>query len=172
MFIDRYLNSYSFFEKHQIVIRANSAKIWNTIYHLKISDICSIVTSKSHQENLFINVIKSKFILLEESENEVLLGLVGKFWRNKIVKVDKEEFKKFNKPGYAKLIWNISIEKIGKDKNILKTETRIECKDNYSMKMFGLYWFFIKPFSGLTRIYILKKIKNKVANYDKNNISY
>lgn len=172
MFIDRYLNNYSFYEKHQIVIKASSAKIWNTIYHLKISDICSIVTSKPYQENLFINIIKSKFILLEESENEVLLGLVGQFWRNKVVEVGKEDFEKFDKFGYAKLIWNISIENIGKDKNILKTETRIECKDNYSRKIFGLYWFFIKPFSGLTRIYMLKKIKNKVVNYDKNNISY
>lgn len=174
MFIDNYLQKYGYYEKHQIIIKASKESIWKAFKTLTISDMSYNLFSKINNNSLFVDFMKSRFILLEESENEILVGLIGKFWINKTIKVNRGEFENFRKLGYAKLIWSISINEIDSKNNILRTETRVECDDRHSNNIFRIYWFFIKPFSGLTRIYLLNHIKNKIQNnvihYDKNNI--
>lgn len=110
MIIDKYLLNYSFFEKHQITINASKDNVWNTFKSLTLRDLFSIFYLKKTQTNKFLDLIKNRFILLGESDNEILFGLVGKFWINQIRKVSKENFETFNDVGYAKLIWSISIE--------------------------------------------------------------
>jgi len=43
----------------------------------------------------------------------------------------------------------------------LTTETRIKCLDEDSRSRFGWYWAFIRPFSGLIRMEMLRAIKRK-----------
>ena len=162
MIIDKYLLNYSFFEKHQITINASKDNVWNTFKSLTLRDLFSIFYLKKTQTNKFLDLIKNRFILLGESDNEILFGLVGKFWINQIRKVSKENFETFNDVGYAKLIWSISIEEKNSNGCILKTETRIACNDLSAYYKFRFYWLFIKPFSGMSRIFLLSKIKKKV----------
>lgn len=162
MIIDRYLLNFSFFEKHQITINASKENIWDTLKSLTLRDLFPALYLKKFQSNKFFDLVNNRFLLLEESDNEILFGLIGKFWINKIRKVPKEKFETFNNVGYAKLIWSISIEEKNTNECILKTETRIACNDLDSLYKFRIYWFFIKPFSGLSRLFLLKQIKNKV----------
>lgn len=162
MLIDRYLLNFSFFEKHQIIINASKDNVWSTFKLLTLKDLFSIFCLKKSQTNNFLDLIKNRFILLGESDNEILFGLVGKFWINQIQKVSKENFETFNDAGYAKLIWSISIEGKGGNECLLKTETRIACNDLSSYYKFRFYWFLIKPFSGISRIFLLNQIKKKV----------
>jgi hypothetical protein len=74
--------------------------------------------------------------------------------------VNAENFKAFDKSGYAKAVWNFSLNGDG-DNTRLTTETRIKCLDEGSRRCFGFYWTFVQPFSGLIRMEMLKMIKRR-----------
>ncbi len=106
---------------------------------------------------------KLRFETLGETANkEILLGLAGRFWtlNGDLKKIDAGSFKEFDEAGYAKAVWNFSVDETN-DSTYLTTETRIKCLDTESRKSFGFYWTFIRPFSGLTRVEMLKTIKRK-----------
>lgn len=98
----------------------------------------------------------------EIADKELLIGLAGRFWTpwGDLQKVNASNFREFNKAGYAKAVWNFSLDESGDETN-LKTETRIKCFDTESRRSFGCYWTFIQPFSGLIRMEMLRTIKSK-----------
>jgi hypothetical protein len=109
-------------------------------------------------------LLQNNFIELERiKDQELLLGLVGQFWKpnGNLKKLTPEEFKSFNQPMFLKATWNFELISQKNNKTILETETRIQCLDEKSHKMFSRYWFFIRPFSGLIRKEILKSVKRK-----------
>lgn len=105
--------------------------------------------------------INTGFIKLEEKQNkEIVLGLLGGI--KGLRTIDSSEFPGFNEKGYVKVAWNFYVEKIGENKAVLTTETRIICTDKKAKFFFRLYWFLISFFSGLTRKIMLKLIKEDV----------
>ena len=69
------------------------------------------------------------FILLgEDPPRELLLGLVGKFWTPTgcVQRLDAEGFRGFSQPGFAKAVWNFSLEPLGASRTRLATETRVQ----------------------------------------------
>jgi len=105
--------------------------------------------------------LKSGFILLGENPGEeILLGLVGRFWTPSggIRGLDVDAFRRFTDPGFAKTIWNFYLSGSA-GQTVLTTETRIVCLDDSSRRKFKIYWTLVKPFSGLIRKEILKVIK-------------
>lgn len=101
-------------------------------------------------------------ILGIEKNKEILLGLAGKFWtiRGAMQKVNADNFREFDKKGFAKAVWNFSVDGKGNETH-LTTETRIRCLDDASRRSFGFYWTFIQPFSGLIRRDMQKIVKKK-----------
>jgi hypothetical protein len=109
---------------------------------------------------------KTRFEILGETpDHEILLGLVGRFWtpRGDMKKVDAESFKKFDRAGYAKAVWNFAVRPDGEAMR-LTTETRIRCLDAGSRRSFGFYWMFVRPFSGLIRMEMLRAIKRRAES--------
>jgi len=109
-------------------------------------------------------LLKSGFVNLATKPNEeLLLGLIGQFWRpgGEIQRVDIDEFRNFRTPGFAKAVWNFSLSKVSDDWTVLSTETRIQCLDDNSRKKFKRYWSVIQPFSGLIRKEALRIIKKQ-----------
>jgi hypothetical protein len=103
-----------------------------------------------------------RFILLGEKPNEeLLLGLVGRFWTlsGELRRLDSEGFRKFNEPGFAKAAWNFSLSERSDGSVLLETETRVCCTNDASRKRFRLYWFVIGVFSGLIRREVLRAVK-------------
>ena len=94
--------------------------------------------------------------------NELLIGLAGKFWTltGHLQKINSGNFREFDKKGFAKAVWNFSVDESGNETR-LTTETRIRCLDDASRRSFGFYWTFIQPFSGLIRNEMLKIVKKK-----------
>jgi hypothetical protein len=99
--------------------------------------------------------------LVDDPPNEFVLGTVGIFWKltPQIVDLSPEEFKSFDTPGYAKVAFNILIEKTDADSCLVSTESRILCLDDTSRRRFRFYWTLIRPFSGLIRIIMLGAIR-------------
>lgn len=168
MLIDEFLPKYDFIETHNIKVRATAENVFSAINEI---DLCEspIIRALFFLRGLpnghlrLRDLRKSRFEILGARESEeLLIGLAGKFWtlRGEMQKINADNFREFNKKGFAKAVWNFSIDESGKETR-LTTETRIRCLDAASRKSFGFYWTFIQPFSGLIRREMLKIIKRK-----------
>ncbi len=103
------------------------------------------------------------FVLLEEDPpRELVLGLVGRFWTpgGDVQRVDPAGFLAFERPGFAKVAWNLRVEPRAGGA-LLATETRILCLDARSRRRFRLYWMAIRFGSGLIRREMLRAIREQ-----------
>lgn len=168
MLIDEFLPKYDFVETHDIEIRASAETVFNTINEIDLSESAIVrwllflrgLPTKSLKLR---DLSKSRFSILGIRENEeILLGLAGKFWTptGEMQEIGADNFREFDKKGFAKAVWNFSVNE-NQNETCLMTETRISCLDDASRKSFGLYWMFIQPFSGLIRREMLKIVKKK-----------
>jgi hypothetical protein len=64
-----------------------------------------------------------------------------------------------------RIMWNFYFKKIAENKTLVSTETRILCLTKKSKSLFSLYWFFVKPFSGLVRLEMLRLIRKNSEKY-------
>jgi hypothetical protein len=105
---------------------------------------------------------KRGFTILDERRGEeLLIGLVGRFWTmdGGICETDSERFRAPLDAGTARVAWNFATTALdGGKAALLTTETRIQAADAASRKSFARYWLFIRPFSGLIRRLMLRAI--------------
>jgi hypothetical protein len=168
MLIDEFLPKYDFVETHDIEIRASAETVFGVMDEV---DLCEspiirglfFLRGLPNAKLRLRDLRKSRFeILGVEKNKELLLGLAGKFWtlRGEMQEVNADNFREFDKKGFAKAVWNFSVDSSGNETR-LTTETRVRCLDDASRKSFGFYWTFIQPFSGLIRNEMLKIVKKK-----------
>ncbi len=173
MLIDHFLPSYDVSERHLIEVHAPKEEVYAAVRQLDLREakismllfrLRGIPTGLLRAPSCFTlnDFLRMRFILLGERPNEeLLLGLVGRFWSpsGELRRLNAEGFLNFVEPGYAKAAWNFSLS-VRDDKTVLlKTETRVYCLDKSSRRRFRLYWFFIGRFSGLIRREVLQVIK-------------
>jgi hypothetical protein len=89
--------------------------------------------------------------------------LIGRFWSYSagIQPIAPENFKEFNKDGFAKAVANISLSEQADGTTCIGTETRVLCLGKASRRWFRLYWLLIGPFSGIIRKEWLRIIKQQ-----------
>ncbi|MGI8638502.1 MAG: hypothetical protein ACR2MG_00895 [Pyrinomonadaceae bacterium] len=171
MLIDDFMPGYDFCETHDIKISAKAENVYRVLNEIDLCD-SAIIRWLFRLRGLPTSGMKLRemrkmgFETLGAKENEeVLLGLAGKFWTltGNLRKVDADNFREFDEKGFAKATWNFSLEETN-GKTLLTTETRIKCLDAESRKSFGFYWTLIQPFSGLIRKEMLKTIKKKAES--------
>jgi hypothetical protein len=166
---DEFLPVYHFSEVHSISINADRSKISHAIssYDFRESPVIRFLfflrglprktaTGLDGVKKMGFNVLKF------QEKDEIVLGLIGQFWKAKgeIKKIEPHEFAKFNDPAFAKATWSFKI--IGESAPyVVETETRIACPDRATRKKFSRYWLLIRPFSGWIRIEMLKAIRKK-----------
>jgi hypothetical protein len=84
-------------------------------------------------------------LLGERPEDEIALGLVGKFWRPVIefAKVSSAaEFRNVDAPGFAKTIYALSVAAIDKRRTLLSGVMRTATTDEHARRWFQRYWTF------------------------------
>jgi hypothetical protein len=81
-------------------------------------------------------------LLGERPRDEIALGLVGKFWRPVIAfaKVDRDRFRDFAEPGYAKTIYSLSVRALDDRRTLLSGTMRTATTDGQARKWFRRYW--------------------------------
>jgi hypothetical protein len=106
------------------------------------------------------SIINSGFGLLADEPEEIVLGVNGKFWRptSNLLPFDRDSFAGAIPKGLARAVWNFSIKRSGSG-TILSTETRVTCGDPVSLRKFRIYWFLVRPFSGLIRLLMLRAVR-------------
>lgn len=171
MLIDEFMPRYDFSETHDITIRATAERVFKA---LNEADLCAspvirwlfFLRGLPTGKTTLHDMRRMRFEMLgERSNREILLGLTGQFWKltGNLQKIDAGNFKEFHEEGFAKAVWDFSLEESASETK-LTTETRIECMDEKSRKSFGFYWTFIQPFSGLIRMEMLRTVKRKAES--------
>ncbi len=111
---------------------------------------------------------KSDFFKLAENPGEeIVLGLIGQFWKlsGGLVRIkNADEFAGFLEAGYTKAALNLSVIPLNANESRLSTETRVHTTDANSRKKFLRYWKIIGPFSGLLRRDMLRRIKREAES--------
>lgn len=99
--------------------------------------------------------------LAEEPGREIVLGVTGRFWRptGNTLPFRQEDFVGAVPAGLARAVWNFHVQEINANRTVLSTETRITCGDKASRLKFRAYWLFVRPFSGLIRIVMLRAVR-------------
>lgn len=100
-------------------------------------------------------------IVCENAPNELVIGLLGRFWtpRGAIVPdVTSETFRSGPGKGQALAGWNFSVIARDDGSTELRTETRVLCAADARWK-FRLYWLAVRPGSGLIRRAMLAAIR-------------
>lgn len=172
MLIDDFLPAYDVRERHQIKVNASVDEVYAAVRRLDISGaklsmllfrLRGIPAGRLASSSFTLeDFIKMRFILLGERPNEeLLLGLVGKFWTpaGGLLRLDAEGFRRFDRRGYARAVWNFTLREQPHGSVLLETETRVSCTDAVSRRWFRFYWLFIGSLSGLIRRDVLRAIK-------------
>ncbi|MDQ6609125.1 MAG: hypothetical protein M3Y85_04825 [Bacteroidota bacterium] len=148
--IDKYLPEYTFNEYHQTVINASDEECFVAAKQLDTGN--SLITKTllklrglPTRDLRFPQFLKNMcFTYLEEDP-----------YREFVIDASQHNIK---------IIWNFYFAKLSENKTLVSTETRILCLTKKSKTRFSIYWFFIKPFSGITRKEMLRLIKKKAEN--------
>lgn len=81
-------------------------------------------------------------LLSERAQDEIALGLVGKFWRPVIefAKVRPAQFRDFGEPGYAKTVYSLSVRALDGRGTLLSGVMRTATTDEHARRWFRRYW--------------------------------
>jgi hypothetical protein len=106
-------------------------------------------------------LIDSGFGILAKQPDETVLGVTGRFWRptGNLSPFNREDFDRPLPAGSARAVWNFCVKEDKPGRTVLSTETRVVCADDVSRRKFRVYWFFVRPFSGLIRRVMLSAVK-------------
>jgi len=173
MVIDRFLPRYDVTEVHSIDIAASPDRVWETLRHgdiggswiikglMGLRTIFSLTLRRRRDPITIETMTRHGFgILEEETGSELVLGVTGRFWRptGNLLPFDRASFDGDVPPGVARGLWNFVVEPSARGVR-LTTETRVLCGDAASRRKFRAYWTFVRPFSGLIRIIMLRSIR-------------
>ena len=179
MLIDSFAPKPDAAETHRIVIAAPRQIVYRALWTadlgrspvikllLGLRSLPGFVARGCHplprnQEITLQTVINSGFgVLAEEPDQELVLGVSGRFWRptGNLSPFNRADFEKPVAGGLARAIWNFSVQESEDGRTILSTETRVVCGAGSSLRKFRAYWIIVRPFSGLIRRLMLRAVR-------------
>ena len=173
--IDDYMPRFHARERHRTMVRADPERVYAAIretdfgrspvisWLFRLRELPAAPTGRQRRRRSLNldGLVKSGFVVLEEhAGEEILLGLVGRFWSpaGNVRATTPERFRAFDLSGYAYAAWNFRLRPT-ESAVVLSTETRVLCTNRRSRTLFRLYWTLVGPFSGLIRREMLRLIK-------------
>jgi hypothetical protein len=173
MKIDEWLPEYQVSSQYSLAVGASAEQTYGALVRAKLVDLPIVrglmrlrgyrlsdkaaTESQAPEQCRFGSFLKLAMI----PQKEVVLGIVGRFWRpdGGIVRgLTPEEFRTFHRDGYARAVWNFSLSPQDGGTRV-STETRVQTFGLSATLKFRLYWLVVGPFSGLIRRTMLREIK-------------
>ena len=179
--IDEFLPNYNLRALYEIRINTPRSIAYKSLLSVDFSDLWLtrlLMTLRSGRQiprhnnpaGLLQRLQGTGFVVLEElTEDEIVIGIAGRFWRpdgGRCMDLTETNFINFCQPGFAKAAWNFKLRGLLPEPEItiLSTETRIQCFGPAALWRFRLYWSLVGPFSGLIRQEMLKLVKTKAES--------
>ena len=177
MLIDRFLPEYDVVEHHEVDVDAPANRAYEAVKDLDLarSPVVLALLFARGVPHLFTGAVKPKrrltlddivasgFVLLgEEPGRELVLGIVGKFWRptGAVRRIAPDDFAGFDESGFAKAAWNFVVSGRAGGGSTVISETRIASTDADARRKFTRYWWLIGRFSALIRREVLRGVKH------------
>jgi hypothetical protein len=165
--IDEYMPEFHVSSYHQTAVSSPASRVFSSIWDLDLSEsgmvrLLFAIRGMPNRALTLKGLLQDGFIVLDERPGEELVfGGAGRFWTRSgdFQSLSAGDFKAFRQNGHVKLAVNFGVTPVNRDHTILSTETRVQCFGKYSRWRFNLYWFVIRPFSGLVRKEMLRRVK-------------
>jgi hypothetical protein len=178
---------YDFYELHTITVQASPSKVFRAVKELTSAELSTLVhllvgiralpqrlagqrgAGLNGAQPILAQLPGAGLLLLgEEPDRDLVLGIVGQFWRvadrsgPKVIN-SVPEFLAFAQPGYAKAAMNVRVDERN-DRAQLITATRIYAPDRRTRTMFARYWRPVHPGSALIRLLWLRAIRRRAEH--------
>lgn len=169
--LDDFLPAYEFSERHALAIDAPRARIDAALREVSISDVPlaralwwlrRLGRPYGDSTRPFVGGDLPGVVLEDVPDEGVVLGLTGQFWRplgggrDVDAPQTSAEFLAYDRGDTCKAVVDFRVG----DRS-LSTETRVHVGDPASRKSFRRYWFVVRPFSGLIRIFLLRAARKR-----------
>ena len=148
--IDKYLPAYTYHEYHERLIHASGEECFLAAKNLDMGR--SFITK---------TLMKLRGMPIKDL---TLQGFIKNICFTYLEEEPNKEFVIDASQPDPKIIWNFYFKETGKTETLVSTETRILCLTKKSKSRFALYWFFVRPFSGVIRLEMLRLIKKQAEN--------
>jgi hypothetical protein len=150
--LDDFLPQYEYSERHSVEIAAPPARIDAALRTVTLADsrltlaLFRLRGLRRDGREPFLAGMKRMGTVFQDAPGEgIVLGLTGEFWRLRGGQTN---------PCKAVLDFRV-------DGSRLTTETRVHVADPTARRKFARYWLVVRPFSGLTRLLILRAVKRR-----------
>jgi hypothetical protein len=174
--LDDFLPRYDVNEVHSVTVGAPPTAVMDAIRELTPGEVPLLVALMAMRrapallrgwrprvnQRLLDGMRETGFTTLRESDDELALGIVGRFWRldSGLRPVEASQFAGFTEPGWAKGAMNFEVQEVGR-RTLVTTETRVATTDAGARRNFKLYWRVIGPWSALIRVVWLRAIRRR-----------
>ena len=153
--LDAFLPAYEFAERHRITIDADAARADRAVREVTFREVPVMHAllfvrglGRGAAGDAVVDAMKRRgTVLADVPGTGIVLSLEGQFWRPRGRGGDEPP---------ATAVVDFRAEDGG-----LTTETRVHVPDPVSRRKFARYWRVIRPFSGLTRILLLRAAKRR-----------
>jgi hypothetical protein len=174
MLVDDFLPTYDVSDGVAVLVEADVANTWAALMEVDLIELGrrrpliaalgglrilpEIVSHALHGEELpaapaqlvlrdTATAVGGGWVLLGELPNdEIALGLVGKFWRPVIeyAHVEPGGFRDFASPGFAKTVYSLAVRQVEADpaRTMLSAVMRTATTDEHARRWFRRYWTF------------------------------
>lgn len=169
MDIDLILPEYDFVEHHERFVAVPPETAYQAFKHTDFSKsviISMLFRIRGLESEKLPSFIEKMFVLFSDRPPlEIVWGFIGRPWTAKGDRqtVDASQFTCFNQEGFAKIAWNFTFTAVDGG-TLIGTQTRVKCTDKSSRRKFRIYWFFVRPFSGLIRRLMLRLIEEQALS--------
>jgi hypothetical protein len=172
--MDEFLPNHDFSAAYEISINAPSSVVYECLLRSDFSELWLLRLLMSIRSGQWLprsrvptdlrqRLQGTGFVILSEVLNEeIVIGIAGRFWRpdgGRCKELTAKDFAGFCRSGFAKAAWNFKLRADSTGSTVLSTETRVKCFGSAAFWKFRLYWTLVGPFSGLMRKAILKQVK-------------
>ena len=174
--LDDFLPVYEARERHSLSISATPERVDRAVRDVSLAEIPiaralfalrSVGRGSANAYGPLVESMLRQGVLLEDVPGEgLVLGLTGQFWRLRGAPIANrprtaEEFAAYDCPDVAKAVMDLRVCAEGETRSRITTETRVHVPDAAARSRFRRYWFVVKPFSGLTRILLLRATRRR-----------
>jgi hypothetical protein len=163
--LEAYLPEYEFVERHSIAVSAAPERVDAALREIYLEDLPLVrllfrlraLGGRTPSRRPFLRL---GLPLVDVPGEGLVLGLTGQFWRLRGLSTPRPAtsaaFLAYDRLDVCKAVIDF---RIGDGR--LTTETRVHVADPGSRRKFARYWRVIRPFSGLTRIAVLRAVRRR-----------
>lgn len=180
--LDAYLPDPDAVERHAVVVRASPAAVQDALWSADVGGpvarallaarVLPAAVRGGADARRRLGALRSGgltlhalgaggFARLARTPDAVVFGLTGRFWTlgGGITPTDPATWAAGPPPGAAQAAWSFETVPHAAGHTWLVTETRVRCADAAARRAFLRYWRVVRPFSGLLRHLMLRRIR-------------